>query len=610
MNNATLALINYHNLYFSKMIARIVLCVCWVSLSWGQSFQLGENYLDQGEYEKAKAIFKSEYEKQPRSQKNMLAYVEALKALEEWEDAEKVLLRYLNGQTIFPTIDVELGRIYELQGKNELARERYQLAIASIHQNPNYAYSVGKVFQDYNLLEEAIEVYENANTIQPNVNYKIQLARIYGEQGELEKMFQNYLYLVVESPNFFNVVSRNFEEYITNNPENEANKVFKKLLLKELQSNPTLLYNQLLSWLFVQEGEYSKAFAQEKAIAKRSGEYGYQRLIDLGYIAAEATKNQEVFAPIFNYVETNSDNPRERMQAILGYMQQQVNHQQAAAYPALQNEFENYLANNKLNNADLSILYARFLAFKVQDKAAAKDVLNQLLDTPTSTFTEAGIKMVLADIFVLEEQFNQALIYYSQIEKLAKNTDIAQEAKYKIAKTSYYKGDFEWAVTQLDVLKNASSQLIANDAMALARHIKDNSYMDSIPLALQKVAKADLFTFQEKKEEALGILEEVLVEFKDGPIIDEALYRKAQLHTQLQQYEEAIEAYQGIVASFAFDSLADDAFMELGKIYEKQLQQPDLAKEAYEKIIFNYPDSIFFVDAQKAYRKLRGDAIN
>jgi len=54
----------------------------------------------------------------------------------------------------------------------------------------------------------------------------------------------------------------------------------------------------------------------------------------------------------------------------------------------------------------------------------------------------------------------------------------------------------------------------------------------------------------------------------------------------------------------------NDAYYWLAELYVNQLNQPEKAKELYEKIIFNHADSIFFVDSRKKYRTLRGDAIN
>jgi hypothetical protein len=34
---------------------------------------------------------------------------------------------------------------------------------------------------------------------------------------------------------------------------------------------------------------------------------------------------------------------------------------------------------------------------------------------------------------------------------------------------------------------------------------------------------------------------------------------------------------------------------------------PDKAKPLYEKIIFNHQDSIYFVEAKRKFRELRGD---
>jgi hypothetical protein len=41
-----------------------------------------------------------------------------------------------------------------------------------------------------------------------------------------------------------------------------------------------------------------------------------------------------------------------------------------------------------------------------------------------------------------------------------------------------------------------------------------------------------------------------------------------------------------------------------------EFKAPEEAKTYLEEIIFNHADSIYFIDAQKQYRKLRGDQIN
>jgi len=190
-----------------------------------------------------------------------------------------------------------------------------------------------------------------------------------------------------------------------------------------------------------------------------------------------------------------------------------------------------------------------------------------------------------------------------------KNDELSQEARFKVARTSYFKGDFEWAQNQLDVLKASSSQLIANDAMELSMLIKDNSQEDSTQSALKKYARADLLAFQNRTSEAISLLEDILLNHKGEKMEDEALLKQALLFEAEENWNKAEANYLKILQHFSKDILADNATFFLAELYNKKLKHPDKAREFYEQIIFNFPDSIYFVEARRNYRQLRGDAI-
>ena len=54
----------------------------------------------------------------------------------------------------------------------------------------------------------------------------------------------------------------------------------------------------------------------------------------------------------------------------------------------------------------------------------------------------------------------------------------------------------------------------------------------------------------------------------------------------------------------------DDALFALSELMLLEFKAPEQAQNYLEEIIFNHADSIYFIDAQKQYRKLRGDQIN
>jgi TolA-binding protein len=191
-----------------------------------------------------------------------------------------------------------------------------------------------------------------------------------------------------------------------------------------------------------------------------------------------------------------------------------------------------------------------------------------------------------------------------------KNSTISQEARFKVAKTSYYKGDFDWAESQLKILKSSTSQLIANDALDLKLLISDNKFEDSLQIALKHYAKADLFAFQNKTDDAITLLDKILAEHKGESITDQALFKQAKLYEKKKQYNKAEANYQLIIKDYREDILADDAHYHLAELYNTHLAKPEDAKQLYEKIIYELEDSIYFIEARKKFRMLRGDSIN
>jgi tetratricopeptide (TPR) repeat protein len=222
-------------------------------------------------------------------------------------------------------------------------------------------------------------------------------------------------------------------------------------------------------------------------------------------------------------------------------------------------------------------------------------------------YQKAELKIQLADILLLQEQFNQALIYYSQIETDLKNDQIGHEASLKVAKTSYFQGDFLWAQSQFKILKSASTQLIANDAMEYFLLINDNTVADSAQVALKKFARGDYLLYQNKNDLALAQFAKILTEHKGDEIESVTLLRLGKINEKAGHFNEALQFYKQIIDLHSEGIYVDEALFFSAEIYEEQLKQPELAKPLYEKMIFNHQDSIYFIEARRKFREIRGD---
>ncbi|MFY0628906.1 MAG: tetratricopeptide repeat protein [Flavobacteriaceae bacterium] len=577
------------------------------SLSYAQNnFLIAENYFRQGEYKKASQLYETLLKKSPFNTTYLKRYVTCLQESDEYEKAQATLEKTLETNPTQKYLYVEIGYNYERQQKADLAKKEYQAALKAIDGNPSLGGIIANMFRRNNLLDYALDAYAKTTVLNPNANYQFQIAQIYGEKGAFEKMFDAYITLVDKNDSYIGTVQRLVSRYITDDPSDKNNVALKKSLLRKSISNPKNVWNELLSWLFTKQKEYAKAFIQNKALFKRNPEF-LRNTKTLGRVAFD-DHDYNAAENAFSFILKNTNFIEEKLSAELYLLKIGV----ALKEKEVVSNFEKALKKYGVNTTTIpiQIVYAEFLTFNQNEPEKAQKILENALTFSKSKFQKARIKLKLGEVLIFTERFNKALIYFSQVQTQLKNHPLSQEARFKVAQTSYYKGDFKWAMSQLKVLKGSTTQLIANDAVDLFLLISANGPKDSIPSGLKEYAQADLFAYQNRDSEAIVLLDKIFKEHKGESIEDDVLFKKGKLLVKLGRYEEAILIFANVVALDPEGILNDDVYYEMAEIYNIHLNQVEKAKEYYQKIIFEYPSSIYLVDARKKFRELRGDTIN
>ncbi|MEN8185686.1 MAG: tetratricopeptide repeat protein [Bacteroidota bacterium] len=573
---------------------------------FAQKPELAYSYFRNGEYEKAIMLYKPLHEKNKVRRDYFKNLLTCYQQLEYFDLSEELIRQQINDFPNQKYQKIELGYNYQLQNKIIKANEYYEEALDVVRKNPNFVYAIGQAFRQNHLLDYALKSYEMAKALNPKLVTDIQVAQIYGEKGELEKMFNSYLNLIEINEKYQPTIQRYIGQFISNDPQNDSNKLLKKLLLIRSQNNPKDAYNILLSWLYVQQKEYDKALIQEKSLFARN-QLNTLKIVEIGKISFESQDYKTAKQAFQFLLENTADNSiglsaeNYLMQIAIfdpGNKNQEIDQQ-------FQELFRKYGENN--TTIGLQLTYADFIAFQMDEPQRAIELLTKTQNFATSALQNGEIKIKQADILVYTGMFNRALILYSQVQTNLKNSPIAQKARFKVAQTSYFKGDFKWAQAQLKVLKSSTSQLIANDALELNLLISNNIDKDSVQKPLRLYAQVDLLSYQNKKQRAIDSLDVILTKFKGHPIEDDALFKQAELFKKEKNYQAAEQNYLRIVSLYKESVLADDACFHLAKLYQNEFQDILKAKEMYEKIIFNYPSSIYLVDARREYRKLRGD---
>jgi outer membrane protein assembly factor BamD (BamD/ComL family) len=171
------------------------------------------------------------------------------------------------------------------------------------------------------------------------------------------------------------------------------------------------------------------------------------------------------------------------------------------------------------------------------------------------------------------------------------------------------------AQEHLDILKEATTREIANDALELSMRIKENISHDSTGEALKQYSAIELLLFQNKTEEALQQMEilkagtgsDAKTSILNQAILDDVYWLEARTRLQLGQFDACLALLSQIQKEFKDDILADDASFLEAEIYERHISQKERAMELYRGFLTQYPGSVYAAEARKRFRLLRGD---
>lgn len=575
--------------------------------------QLAAQFFADKQYEKAADL----YEKLSQKNTNVVLYyenyLECLYQLKKFDDAEKTIKKRVKKFEDNWGYKVDFAVCFDRQQKPNKSKDVLSKYIQNLKSDHITLLADALVQRGY--YEEAILTYEKGRSLILNpIAFAPELAAIYIKTNNKEKAFNEYLNLILDSDLNTEQVQSLVQQNVTDNNDID---ILKIEIIKRLQKNPDAFgLSELLKWAFVQQKDWEGAFIQTRALDKRLKEDGY-RLLDL----AELCLSNDAFttaAKCYEYVKslgTDRTYYRTAEAGLLNTRYQQLAYGMElpeAEKKALENDFLQFLNSNGLNEQTVSVArqLAQFYLIQNHNPQSAIEWLTKVNNTPGITNSyKALVKLDLGDCYLADDDLYEPQLLYSQVEKDFKEESIGQEAKFRNARLAYFRGEFDWAQTQLDVLKGATTQLISNNAIRLSLVILENLGLDSNYDAMELYSRADLFIYQNKLSEALITLDSIPMKYPSHSLVDEILFSKARIAERSKNWELALEHYNKIIKDYSYDILADNSLYNAGMIYENKLNQPEKAKEMYEKIILSYTGSLFVVDARKKFRKLRGDNI-
>lgn len=593
-----------------------LLCIGRIVVAQGTDEQLAAQYFGQGDYERAALYYDKLYKEQP-STHNYEQLFKCRLSLKEYEEAARLAKDQSRRQGNEPRFLVDMGTVAKLMGDPEKAEEHFNKALKGLKPDVNAVRSLANAFQKADEVDRALQVYERGKrTIKEGGwSFDYEIAELYGVKGDLTSMTTTYMDLLANNPSYLQTVQNSLARYIDFTKSDGRTEMLRTELLRRTQKDPdNTIFQEMLIWQYLQQKDLTGAFVQSKAMDKRFNEGG-QRLMELADIAV-TNKEWTTAAKCFQYVIDQGRQNQNFVKARLGLVRALDARVTEQAEPP-RAELEELVAqyNTALtdlgrsqNTTELLRGLARVKAYYMNDRVGAITLLDEAIGTGgIDPKTQAQLKLDLGDIHLLDADIWEASLLYSQVDLDFKNDMLGHEARLRNAKVSYFAGDFLWAKAQLDVLKQSTSKLIANDAMELSLLITDNLGEDSTRTPLTRFSRAQLLMYQHRYDEALWTMDSLNIDFPLNSLGDDILYERYRVAYARHQFDTAATFLQKVLELYPTDILVDNALLDLGKLYEEKLNDREKALEYYKKLLFDQSGSIFVPEAREHFRRLRGD---
>ncbi len=573
---------------------------------------LAKQYVQGKEYDKALPILKRLYDQAPFDKNLYDEYLNALMLSGKYTEAESLVQYMSKIRREDPVMLLDLGKVYEASGKKKKAEEQYEQALSRVSGEDFRTRQLADAFTKMDNAEYAIKVYERARTMMQNPYiYATELALLYSKGGNTEEAVKAMMDELVMQPNVLDDVKSSLLQIIDND-EKKMN-IVQKQITKRITLQPDNPYwIELLTWMYIQKGDYQGAYQQMIALDKKLKEVGERvvgfsnnaakdgqyaiALEGFNYVLAKGSASpmyEEAWEGKINVLLKELEAKRPVDQKLLGGILKE--------YKTFIFEYPQYMGSPLVRD------YARVQARYAGNIDTAIALLDQAINAPNARKEFVGqCKLDLGDYYLLKGKVWDASLIYSQVDKAFKEDVLGEEARFRNAKLAYYKGDFKWAQEQLSVLKTSTTELIANDALYLSVLITENIPADSSMTPLLRFAAADLLLFQSKTVESDKLLDSIATAFPQTALQDDIYLLRSKIAEQEGRYPDAITYLEKILKDHGQDVLGDDAAYRLAILYDEKLKDKTKALQYYETLITQYPGSTYIQAARSRYQALKG----
>jgi tetratricopeptide (TPR) repeat protein len=592
---------------------------CQYSNNENNRYLQAQSYEQAGYPDKAREIFEELYNKNPSNFQYFNSLNRIYISLKLYESSVKIIEQQLSSNPKDINLYGLLGSTYYLMGNETRAFSEWDNGLKNASPNQLNYKVIANYAIDRRAFEKAIEYLKSGEKSSDNpFLFSFDLANLYSITMQYKEAAEEYVSIMLKNPGQYQTVQNGLFSF-TNKPDAlaAAIDVFEH---KRDKDNINLSY--ILASLYIQNKSYDKAFDIFSEIDSKLKSNGIE-LFKFGqdlYNEAQFDLASKVFA---NIIDKYSSSPV-ISSAKLGYAKSleanldSKNSQQLKWKPfsfnttndpqkikVIINDFneiaklfpnseEAYEALYRVGNLKFTML---------NDFTEAKEIFIKLInDAPNSQFAIKSYED-LGDIYLQEGDLSKSReMFQNLIQSNQISDDEKNYARYKEAKISFYEGNFPVGRELLKDVIQTYKDNNSNNALELSL-LMNTMVNDSSNLVI--FASAELLSEQKKFSQAKDKYLQIAQNNQVFVLQSLAKLRVAEMDMAMDDFDSSIKSLTKIEEEKEKNIYSDKALYLQGNIFQYGKKDSVKAIQIYEKLLAEFPNSIYLDDARSSINKLK-----
>ena len=578
-----------------------------------QKLALAQSYEQIGDFDSATKLYEELYLSDPSNSQYIGALYRVYIQIKNYAAVVNILEERIKQKPDDISAYGMLGSAYYLMGNEEKAFESWDNAFQSGNINPMFYRVIADYAVERRAFEKAIELYEKGKEASNDkILFAYDLIRLYSLTMQFEKAAREYCFILSSDPTQLQAVEQKVFENI--NRPGALDATLK--IVEDCADRDIMSFSYLLARLYSEKKMYDKAYETYLYIDEKQSSKGR----DLYQFAQQmfAEKEYKLSSEIFSKInELYPDSPLSS-QAKLGYarsleaslleeyekllplwktyfplvkFQSEETKKVIAAFNVVANLYKH---SEPAYESLLRTAVIRFYLLKEYDNA--KQLLETIVNEAPLSKSSAEAYLELGNMALIQGNVEDAeKDYLSVLSLRSASEDQKNKAIYKLGRVNLYKGNFEEARNYLfKVLSNLKDNS-ANDAIELSL-LLNPELNDSSNLMI--FAQAEFLADQKKFNEAATDYKK-LSEYQQAFVLRAiSSIRFSEMMIAIDNYPEAITVLQGISEEGEKNIYADKAVYLLGRINQFGIKNFVEAEKYYQKLLADYPKSVYLDDAR------------